>query len=193
MYKLKILSKIFNENKNCDLITKLYLYYDYTSNLKKIKTTYNLTLLRTLFFPKIKIINYQFKKDNSNTKKQGLYSPDFKEEFNEINNLKRKKFYENLSNVYLKIYNKLNIKHFFDLKNTQNNVKLFFEFLSKHISNYKKSIQEIVEGQREVTQNKNFKFEDGQTVQEKMDNFDKKMKEYFNIQEFYKKIKNNNK
>lgn len=48
------------------------------------------------------------------------------------------------------------------------------------IEQYNKSIEEIVEGQREVTFNPDFKFENGQTVKEKTDEFEGKLRSFIN-------------
>ena len=37
-------------------------------------------------------------------------------------------------------------------------------------------MQALIEGQREVTQNKNYLFDDGETIQEKKDKFENKIK-----------------
>jgi hypothetical protein len=90
-------------------------------------------------------------------------------------------------NKFMRVINILNIKKLLDLKNSQNNLQKFFDFLSRHIGTYKKAVQELVEGQREVTYNKDFKFQDGQTVKEKCDKFESKLKETLNIHNLYKK------
>lgn len=81
----------------------------------------------------------------------------------------------------------VNIKNFLDLKNTKNTIQATFTVLSKYISLYKLSMNELVEGQREVTQNKNFRFEDGETVKEKIENFERKLKENVNLNDHYEK------
>ena len=87
-----------------------------------------------------------------------------------------------------KIYRMFNIKYLLDLKNSQDNIQKFFHFLSENIKIYKKSLEELVEGHREVTYNKDFKFQNGQTVQNKIDKvnelmtqFDRKIKETLSI------------
>eukprot|EP00357_Protocruzia_adherens_P024401 CAMPEP_0114977368 /NCGR_PEP_ID=MMETSP0216-20121206/3197_1 /TAXON_ID=223996 /ORGANISM="Protocruzia adherens, Strain Boccale" /LENGTH=178 /DNA_ID=CAMNT_0002338415 /DNA_START=107 /DNA_END=643 /DNA_ORIENTATION=- len=47
-----------------------------------------------------------------------------------------------------------------------------------HINNYHRSLQELVEGHREVTTNKDFQFEDGETVQNKLDRFEKIVRDF---------------
>ena len=81
----------------------------------------------------------------------------------------------------------VNIKHFLDLKNTKNTIQATFTVLSKYIGLYKHSMNELVEGQIEVTHNKNFKFEDGETVKDKIDGFEKKLKENVNLNDHYEK------
>jgi hypothetical protein len=74
-----------------------------------------------------------------------------------------------LKMFFHKIYTVLNIKYLLDLKNSQDNIQKIFHLLSENIKIYKKSLEELVEGHREVTYNKDFKFQDGQTVQNKID------------------------
>jgi len=190
-------------SSNLDFATKLYLCENYSSNLAKIKRKNQLNL-----WDKILILNLDNKTEkikktvedkieNSRidlNKNPGNLNLDLNQELIEIKQNIRKKQIEKLKNL-LKFYlNKLNLKHLLDLKNSQNNMKHFFNFLSRNIEIYKRSIQELVEGQREVTQNKNFQFEDGETVQEKMDKFEIKLKENLNSSKEMRDIlKNKNK
>ena len=186
--KFRIFARIMfsEENRKLDCISKLYLLQNYRSNLGKIKKRNNLSLMN-------KIFSIQLKK-NENTSlldkcKLGLIDiikindvcsknlPNLENELKEIKENIRQKRIKKITETIIHFVNKINIKHLLDLKNSQNNVKQLFNFLSRNIEIYKRSIQELVEGQREVTQNKNFQFEDGETVQEKMDKFELKLKE----------------
>jgi hypothetical protein len=182
---MKILSKIFRENKNFDFITKCYLYFDYRNNINEIKRKNKIFgyldfFLFTKFDPSFnksdkKSVNMTIPQENKNF-------PNFEKEISEIReNIKKERIkkIKTLVNKYIQYFN---VKQLIDLKNSQNNVQKFFAFLSKHIGTYKKSISELVEGQREVTQNKNFLLDDGDTVQEKLDRFENKIKEHMNIQ-----------
>jgi hypothetical protein len=99
----------------------------------------------------------------------------------------REKRIAKIKNFINKIRKILNIKSFLDLKNTKNTIQATFSVLSKYIALYKLSMNELVEGQREVTHNKNFRFEDGETVQEKIENFERKLKENVNLNDHYEK------
>lgn len=113
----------------------------------------------------------------------------------ELNQLKSKRINRLIYKYYRKIYLSLknvDYKTLMDMRNTQNFVKKFFEFLSKHIGTYKSSLHNIVEGQREVINDENFKFDDGETVKEKVKRFEGRFKENFQIKEYIQsKFKNN--
>ena len=104
-----------------------------------------------------KIIEINVKPVNMKEELREIYGKDFQARINKF-----KMFFH-------KIYRMFNIKYLLDLKNSQDNIQKFFQFLSENIKIYKKSLEELVEGHREVTYNKNFKFQDGQTVQDKID------------------------
>jgi hypothetical protein len=184
----KIIRKIFKENKNLDLTTKIYLTQNYISNLNAIRRENNLSVFR-----KIILIKFNNKNGtNKNISKNNVCKnfPDFSKELPEIKNKLFKQKLIFIKDKLLTIITWLNIKHLIDLKNSQNNIKHLLDFISRHVGVYKNSIQALVEGQREVTQNKNFTFDDGETVQEKMDKFEVKLKEHLNIKEIFSKNKN---
>ena len=93
----------------------------------------------------------------------------FDKELKEIKEEKRRKQILLIKKFGYRIINFFNIKRIVDLKNSQTNVREIFRFLSTHISNYKQALHELVEGHREVTYNKQFKFENGETVKERME------------------------
>jgi hypothetical protein len=216
-FLLKIRYRTFKKifaSSNLDFVTKLYLYENYFSNLAKIKRKNELNLWDKIL--KLNLDNQREKIKKKIEKKiehsrinetknleqiqnpKNFSSPDLnvdlKKELIEIKQSIRKKQIEKLRNLIKFYLNKLNVKHLLDLKNSQNNMKNLFNFLSRNIEIYKRSIQELVEGQREVTQNKNFQFEDGETVQEKMDKFEMKLKENLNSgKEMREILKNKNK
>jgi hypothetical protein len=185
MRKLKIMKRFLIDDKNTSVLMRLYLYQNYMINLKSIKKNNNLTFYNS--FIKFNIWpNFTNDENKTNRKKNILDKkeyklPDFEKELNFIREQKYKQYKEKTMLILKKMITFLNVKQILDLKNTQNNIKLIFTFFSKNIALYKLSIQELVEGQREVTQNKNFKFEDGKTVQNKMDEFEVKLKENLNI------------
>lgn len=113
----------------------------------------------------------------------------FKDEIMEI----RKKRLNAIKEKYLILIRKklilFNYKNILDFRNSQDFVQRLFVFLSKHIGTYKASIQELVEGQREVIHNDNFKFDDGETAKEKTDRFESKFKENFSTREILSKLK----
>ncbi len=212
---LQIAKKIFfsQANKNLDLVTKLYLTQTYLKNLSYIKRKNNLNLFNKILcscFNSIYINRQKILLNELESKLQNLDAvlkqknfceskkfpefPDFQSELNEIKQKIRKEKIEKIKITFLYYLNKINIKHLLDLKNSQNNLKNIFNFLSRNIEIYKRSIQELVEGQREVTQNKKFQFEDGETVQDKMDKFETKLKENLHSGKSIKdSIKNKNK
>ena len=104
-----------------------------------------------------KIIQINIKPLNLKDELQDIYGKEFQAKLNKF-----KMFWH-------KIYRIFNLKYLLDRKNSQDNIKRFFHFLSENIKIYKKSLEELVEGHREVTYNKDFKFQDGQTVQNKID------------------------
>lgn len=108
---------------------------------------------------------------------------DFKIELKEMKHKQLMKHFEKVRGFLLRLIKIFNWKAILDLKNSQDHINKVFVFLSKHIGTYKASIQELVEGQREVIYNDNFKFEDGQTAKEKTDEFEQKFKENFAIKE----------
>ena len=90
----------------------------------------------------------------------------------ELNDIYSKEFSAKINKIklfFVKIYRMLNIKYLLDLKNSQDNISKFFHFLSENIKVYKKALEELVEGHREVTYHRDFTFKDGQTVQDKID------------------------
>lgn len=190
MNKFKIIKTFLRENKNSDLVTRLYLLSDYLQNLKQIKRMNKLGKFDIIF-------NYKVPKEPSNSVNKNKFNvhtndnlPDLEKELEEIKLKMRQERIERVINYFKKIAKYSNIKHLFDLKNSQDNIQKLFAFLSEYIGIYKRSLQELVEGQREVTQKKNFKFEDGQTVQEKMDKFEAKVKEHLNIKNQFNKFQN---
>ena len=209
-FLLKIRYRTFKKifaSSNLDFVTKLYLYENYSSNLAKIKRKKELNLWDKIL--KLNLDNQREKIKNKIEKKieqsrinetknlEQIQNPknfssldlnvDLKKELMEIKQSIRKKQIEKLKNLIKFYLNKLNVKHLLDLKNSQNNMKNLFNFLSRNIEIYKRSIQELVEGQREVTYNKNFKFDDGETVKEKEIKFEEKLKENINLGDHYKK------
>jgi len=108
----------------------------------------------------------------------------------ELNFIKRKIITKRISSIRSKtrkFIRMLNIKNLLDLKNTKNTIHATFNILSKYIALYKQSMNELVEGQREVTNNKNFRFEDGESVKEKLEKFERKLKENVNLNDHYEK------
>jgi hypothetical protein len=191
---MKIIFKFFRNNKSGDFMTNLYLYLDYKNNLKFLKKKYNLGFFKKILYFKVnfhedKKMNEQICHEEKFVKIEKF--PDFKKEIDEIKENIWKKRINYLKITIVKYFGYFNIKNLIDLKNSQDNVKKIFDFLSRHITTYKTSIQELVEGQREVTQNKNFTFDDGETVQEKMDKFEKKLKEHLDVKSHIDSIKKN--
>ena len=93
----------------------------------------------------------------------------FEKELKEIKEQRVKKQIEMIKATINKIINFFNFKRIIELKNSQSNIKALFHFLSAHITNYKQALHDLVEGHREVTHNKKFKFENGETVKDRMD------------------------
>lgn len=145
--------------------------------LNQLNEYYYLKLLREL---KKRENRFYARKINFNSELRYLQS--------RIRNKKMAKYKQ----FFKRIYKILNIKHLMDLKNTKNTIHEAFSVLSKYIALYKRSINELVEGQREVTHNKNFKFEDGETVKDKIENFEKKLKENVNLHDHFEKKDNKN-
>jgi len=183
--------KFLKNHKNLDFTTKFYLYLDYRNNLKEIKKKNALSYTNMILYPKINF-NSNNKKSKIENKTQNLNTcVNLEKELRDIKEEIQRKRIEKAKAILLKIMKIIDIRYLIDLKNSKDNIQKIFGILSKQIEIYKKSIQELVEGQREVTQNKNFTFEDGDTVQEKVDRFEAKIKEYLNIQgqiEKYKKL-----
>jgi hypothetical protein len=188
---MKILLRFLKNHQNLDFTTKFYLYLDYKNNLKQIKNKYALSYTNMILYPKI---NFQSKVKKSKFEDKNLNLNTFVNLEKELKDIKKeiqRKRIEKAKEFLFKILKIIDVRHLIDLKNSKDNIQKLFGILSKQIEIYKKSIQELVEGQREVTQNKNFTFEDGDTVQEKVDRFESKIKEYLNIQghiEKYKKL-----
>ena len=183
---MKILKRFFNQKY--DFLTKCYLFLDYKKNLKQIKQIHKLSYIDFLLYMKINL-NGEKNPCKQRTSRDTL--PDFKRELEFIKQEKRRQLKEkifNKLNEYIKLFN---VKRLMDIKNSQNNIQKFFAFLSLHVGTYKKALQELVEGQREVTQNKQFTFDDGDTVQEKMDRFEYKIKEHLNVESHLNNLKNN--
>jgi hypothetical protein len=170
MKNLKIITRIFTEHKSLSLMNKLYLSRIYISNLKRLKNNHN------VYYHKYKLS--EFNKPSEKKVNTGI---DFKKELTDIKYSIRINRFRYIRDKLIWLFNKFNLKYLIDLKNSQNNVELFFEFLTRHIATYKQAIHELVEGQREVTQNRNFRFPDGETVGDKMDSFDKRVKEVLHI------------
>jgi hypothetical protein len=191
---MKIIFKFFRYDTSFNFMTNLCLYLDYKRNLKFLKKKFNLSTFNKILYLKVNFCDLNKKSEqkcerDSSLKFKNL--PDFNKEINDIKDrILQRKIYS-LKTKIKKYMSFLNLKYLIDLKNSQNNIKKFFDFLSKHITTYKMSIQEIVEGQREVTQNKNFTFDDGETVKEKMDKFENKLKEHLNVQSQIDNIKKN--
>jgi hypothetical protein len=172
MKKCKIIKRIFTDYKELSFMNKIYLTHTYIQNIKNIRNNYS------YHYHKYKFNEFAQTPKPTKTLQNGV---DFKQELNQIKYALLKKRVNYIKDSLLKFVKRLNIKYLIDLKNSQNNVELIFDFLSRHIATYKNAIHELVEGQREVTQNKNFRFQDGETVQNKMDKFDNRIKEVLHI------------
>jgi hypothetical protein len=160
---MKISLKFFKELKNLDFVTKCYLYLDYRNNIKELRTRYKiLSYIDFLLYMKIdsSLIKSEKISVNKNIPREKFFFPNFEKEIAEVRQNIKKKHIEKIYTLLYKYTQYMNFKILLDLKNSQNNVQYFFAFLSKHIGTYKKSISELVEGQREVTQNKNFLLDD---------------------------------
>lgn len=182
IYKLKIITQKPNKNFKKQTLSEILIYLQ----LKYLIKTLNANFIRT-----IKQKSNQKKKPNSSyflhTSKVNL-----KEEVEFIKeklNLKRR---ERLLVFFQTKFFIFNWKSFLDFRNSQDFIHKVFLFLSKHIGTYKSSIQELVEGQREVIHNDEFLFDDGETAKEKTNKFERKFKENFSIKEIISKYKNNN-
>ncbi len=173
-----------NTQDNLSFKMRMFLLLDYFHNINLIKVKHRLKF-RHYFIDNYKI--------DQKTKKELLTKIELmkKEKRKQIKiektieiNVKPVNMKEELREIYWKmlqaklnkfkmffhkIYRMFNIKYLLDLKNSQDNIQKFFHFLSENIKIYKKSLEELVEGHREVTYNKDFKFQDGQTVQNKID------------------------
>ena len=68
--------------------------------------------------------------------------PDFEKELNDIKNELQRKRIEKIKIYFNKYLQMINIKYLVDLKNSQNNVKQIFAYISRHIGTYKQSMQE---------------------------------------------------
>jgi hypothetical protein len=199
MKNIYIIKRLFKENKQLSISNRFYVINNYMKNIKLIKKENGLTLFQILFGGgknnnSLKYLNKNEDKIFIENKNNENNFPNFEEELKEIKLKKQKVYMKKITTFFQQILKILNIKFLLDLKNSQNNIQKITEFASKHIGNYRKSIQELVEGQREVTTNKNFKFEDGETVQDKTNKFETKVKERLNInfntiQEIYKNKK----
>ncbi len=185
---MKIFCKFFRNNKNIDFTTKFYLYLDYKRNLKFLNKKYKLEWWDRFLFFNVNFSDITKTKNPQLTNDKNL--PDLQKELTEIKSNIIKKRIAYIKMKVIKCLSYLNVKYLVDLKNSQNNIKQLFDFLSKHIATYKKSIQELVEGQREVTQNKNFTFDDGETVQKKIDKFENNLKEHMNLKTNFDNLKN---
>jgi hypothetical protein len=183
IYLVISVMKIWGKLKNLDLMNKIYLYSDYRRNLNQIKKRNNLTLLAK--FGSIDLFTHD-EVPKKKSEKIKMNFPDFEKELNDIKQSIQKKRIKLFKSYISYVIQKLNIKHFLDIRNTQNNLKHLFTILSKNIEVYKRSIQELVEGQREVTMNKKFRFEDNETVQDKMDKFEEKLKDNLSIKQHIK-------
>ena len=88
-----------------------------------------------------------------------------------LNSLKK----ERRSKILSAIKAKLSLSKF--NKTEREVVETIFTFVSFHVTNYKNALYELVEGHREVTQNDEFIFENGETVKERMKHFEDRLKE----------------
>jgi RNAse (barnase) inhibitor barstar len=75
----------------------------------------------------------------------------------------------------LKLENLKSYKTFLKSKSNQENKKLFKAKLTENMKLYNESIQELVEGQREVMLNPDHLWDDGQTTKEKLEKIKEKM------------------
>lgn len=169
---------------NLSFQMRIYLMLDYFNNINLIKVKHRLNL-RHYLIDNFKI-DQNIKKDllrkidnmKNEKRKQikiektieiNVKSVNMKEELREIYGKNIQAQLNKFKMFFHKIYRMFNIKYLLDLKNSQDNIQKFFLFLSENIKIYKKSLEELVEGHREVTYNKDFKFQDGETVQNKID------------------------
>jgi len=169
---------------NISFKMRMYILLDYFHNIKIIKIK-NRLMFRHLFFDNFKIdqktkkelltkIESMKKKKRKQIKIEknieiNVKPVNMKEELREIYGKALQAKINKFKMFFHKIYRMFNIKYLLDLKNSQDNIQKFFHFLSENIKIYKKSLEELVEGHREVTYNKDFKFQDGRTVQNKID------------------------
>jgi len=170
-----------SQQRNANVIERIKAKSSETGNENDKEQITNINTLNQFYY--IKLLHQLKKREKQyNSRQLNLR--------NEIRFLQmriRNKKISKVKKVIKQILRFTNIKNLMDLKNTKNTIQATFVTLSKYIRLYKQSMNELVEGQREVTQNKNFKFEDGETVKEKIDKFEKKLKENVNLNDHYEK------
>lgn len=199
MRNILIAQRLLRENRDLCLRYKLSLTIDYIINLRKIKKTHGLSLFSVLTGHRVSNNTLPRNKEmiediRSEAKKEKFVHSSNVDLNAELQEMKRKDYeirINKIKEITRKLTKVINIKYLMDLRNSQLNAQKLLEILSRHIETYKKSIQELVEGQREVTLNKDFKFDDGETVKEKMDKFEFKAREHLTSNEMFNKIKNN--
>ena len=183
MRKIFFYKKLKNEN-NFSTKMRIFLWVDYFHNINLVKNK-NRLRFRHYIVDNFKIdqrIKKEFLAEIEKKKKEkrkqikiekileiNVKPVNMKEELKEIYGKDLQAKINKIKMFFHKIYRIFNIRYLLDLKNSQDNIQKFFHFLSENIKIYKKSLEELVEGHREVTYNKDFKFENGQTVQNKID------------------------
>lgn len=168
------------------ILLRLYSYLKTRNRLKQIKKDHG---LRARYLIESIYVNRYLNTLNKPNFKQSIYydnkarkhSVDLKSEISHIKQVKRNQRKKEIIAFFTNTLNFLSVRKLLDMKNTKNNVQDLFDLLSKQISNYKNAIQELVEGQREVTQDKNYRFENGETVQDRLDKFTVKFRENFSF------------
>lgn len=86
---------------------------------------------------------------------------------------KSKEGMEKMKNVLM--FNKLNAKEV-DIDELRGQRKQYMKVVLKYFKFYNKSLENLVEGQREVVNNDEFEFEDGDTVKDRLDSLREKLR-----------------
>lgn len=184
IYKLKIITQKSNKNFKKQTLSEILIYF---------QLKYLIKYLNTNFIHTIKPKSNQKKKPNSNlTYFSHTSKVNLKEEVEFIKAKLKLRRRERFLGFFQRNFFLFSWKSFLDFRNSQDFIHRVFLFLSNHIGTYKSSIQELVEGQREVIHNDEFLFDDGETAKEKTEKFERKFKENFSIKEIISKYKNNN-
>lgn len=157
----KVKTQKFTTRKNFYLN---YLITNFYKNVEKRQNEQMDNLIRSKLDPSFAFLGSSFLTQYATSQAKKLNM----EDLSDIDFLKEKSLEsaDKLKNVLM--FNKMNIQDI-DVEELRQDRNKYMEKMLEYFEYYNKSLENLVEGQREVVNDEEFEFEDGETVKERMD------------------------